>query len=51
MLACVDIPVIVNCLFLKYIQISLSGPSNINVFYWNKGTFLLSAQSCTRGSV
>ena len=39
MLASIDIPVIVNCLFLHDVQISMSGPSNINVFYWNKERF------------
>ena len=31
-----DIPVIVNLLFLHDVQISMSGPSNVNVFQWNR---------------
>ena len=36
MLAWLDIPVIVNLLFSKYIQISMSRPGNINVFQWHR---------------
>ena len=44
MLAWLDIPVIVNLLFSKYIQISMSRPGNINVVQWHRNV-------CTRGSV
>ena len=36
MSARIDIPVIVNHLFLHDVQISMSRPSNIDVFQWNR---------------
>ena len=37
----IDIPIIVNLLFLQHIQISMSRPRNINVFQWSGECFFL----------